>query len=115
MHEFSIAQSLLEAVLETAQQHGGGKVLVVRLRIGELRQVIGATLKDAFEMCAAGTLAERAALEIEWVPTVWRCRECGRDRPLNACDVTCVCGETAARMEGSDDLLVTSIDLDDEA
>jgi hydrogenase nickel incorporation protein HypA/HybF len=88
---------------------------VIRLRIGELRQVIEATLRDAFELCAAGTQAEGARLEIEWVFNTWRCSACGQARRLDD-DDGCPCGAAGAvdRMEGCDDLLLTSMDLEKE-
>ena len=115
MHEFSIARSLLDVVLEAAAEYEGARIKVIRLRIGELRQVIEFSLVEAFALCAAGTAAEGAELEIEWVPTVWRCSACGRTRSLAESDAGCSCGnpEATDRMEGCDDLLLTSLDLDE--
>ena len=114
MHELSIAQSLVDAVLSAAADYDAARVTVVRLRVGELRQLIEATLRDAFELCAAGTRAEGAKLEIEWVCNTWRCSACGRLRDLDD-DGGCPCGAADAvdRMEGCDDLLLTSVDLEE--
>ena len=116
MHELSIAHSMLETVLAAAAPYEGARVRVVRLRIGELRQVIGPTLMEAFSLCAEGTAAEDAMLAIDWVPTVWECRACGQTRPLDDEQTRCSCAESGAsdRLRGSDDLMVTSLDLDDE-
>jgi hydrogenase nickel incorporation protein HypA/HybF len=116
VHEFSIAQSLLEAALAAAAPYAEKRICVVRLRIGELRQIIASTLREAFALCAHGTAAEGARLEIEWVRTVWRCSICGRVRQADEPRDHCACGspEAVDRLEGSDDLLLTSMDLDDQ-
>ncbi len=115
MHELSIARSVLDTVLEVAAENGGGRVRKVGVRIGELRQVVKSTLVEAFALWAQGTAADGAVLEIEWVPTVWRCSACARTRPLDDGQGRCPCGSTEARdrLVGSDDLAVTSLDLDE--
>ncbi|MCP4246023.1 MAG: hydrogenase maturation nickel metallochaperone HypA [bacterium] len=112
MHEFAIAQSVLETVHGAAADHGGGRVRAVYLRIGELCQVVGPILTEAFAVASAGTAAEGASLKIDWVPTQWRCDVCGQCRPAGDGDDRCSCGATDDRLEGSDELLVTSLDLD---
>ncbi len=114
VHELSIAQSLLEASLEAAAPYAQSRVRVVRVRIGQLRQIIEGTLREAFALCAETTVAEGAKLEIEWLPTVWRCGACDRIRDVETAGV-CPCGDAEARdrLEGSDDLVLTSIDLDE--
>lgn len=61
MHEVAIAEGILEVVLEKA---AGEDVRRVRLRVGDDLRVSASALRSAFELVAAGTLAEGAALEI---------------------------------------------------
>jgi len=114
VHELSIAQSILDTAVAAAADHGGGRIQAVRLRIGGLCQVIGWTLTEAFAALAAGTAAEGAALEIDWVPTVWRCTACRQTRPADSDAAGCPCGRPSAadRLEGSNEMLVTSLDLE---
>lgn len=114
MHELTIAQAILDAVLGATAEHGGGRVRAIRLRIGELCQVIDWTLKEAFAILSSGTAAEGAELKIDWVPTVWRCTACERTRPADGEADRCPCGAppSADRLQGSDELLVTSMDLE---
>jgi hydrogenase nickel incorporation protein HypA/HybF len=59
MHELSIA----EAVVAIAERHAtGGRVAVVELAIGRLRQVVPSALSFAFELVAVGTPAEGRSL-----------------------------------------------------
>ncbi|MCS6950471.1 MAG: hydrogenase maturation nickel metallochaperone HypA [Armatimonadota bacterium] len=76
MHEFSIAEAIVHAAQEVAQAHGGGKVEAVRLRIGELRQVVPEALLFAFDVLKQETPLAEASLQWENVPARVRCREC---------------------------------------
>ena len=73
MHEFALAG----AVIDTAERHAGGRrVLLVRLRLGELRQVAPDSLAFYFEHVARGTLCDGAALEHELIPARLGCARC---------------------------------------
>ena len=81
MHELSLAG----AVIDTAERHAAGRrVLLIQLRLGELRQVVPESLAFYFEHVARGTLCEGATLEYETVPASLGCRECGATWPLTA-------------------------------
>ena len=77
MHEFSIAEALLEAALAVAESHHGQAVEGLHVRIGCLRQVVPEALLLAFDALTAGTLATGATLTWEEVPAQIRCRGCG--------------------------------------
>ena len=81
MHELSLAG----AVIDTAERHAAGRrVLLIQLRLGELRQVVPESLAFYFEHVARGTLCEGATLEYETVPATLGCTECGATWPLTA-------------------------------
>lgn len=79
MHEFSIADAIVRATQEVVQQNGGGKVEQVRLRIGELRQVVPDALLFAFDILKQDTPLSEASLEWETVPAQVRCKTCGTE------------------------------------
>ena len=112
MHELSIAQSLLESALAAAAEHRARRIAVVRVRIGGLRQIVEDSLRQAFALLAEGSIAERAGLEIDAVPTVWRCRICGAARAVETAEERCPCGSSDRAFEGNDDLLLTSLELE---
>ena len=116
MHELSIAQSLLDTVIAAAAEHGGKRISTVRLRIGGLRQVVEESLRQAFAILSEGSIAENAAVEIDWVRSVWRCTACSRTVEADETGEHCPCRGVQRSFEGSDDLLLTSLDLecDDE-
>jgi hydrogenase nickel incorporation protein HypA/HybF len=79
MHEMSIAQSLLEIILQESQTHQVMRVLSVALQVGELSAVETESLRFCFELVCQGTLVEGARLEIERVPVTCRCRDCNHE------------------------------------
>jgi hydrogenase nickel incorporation protein HypA/HybF len=76
MHEFGIAEPLLQAALEGAKAHGALAIEQVHVRIGRLRRVVPEALNCAFATLAKGTLAEGAALVWEEIPPRVCCRAC---------------------------------------
>jgi hydrogenase nickel incorporation protein HypA/HybF len=77
VHEMSIAQSLLEIVLEAGQQHQLKQVKTIRLQVGEMAAVVPESLTFCFNLISENTIAAGAELEIENIPVVARCSDCG--------------------------------------
>lgn len=77
MHEVSLMQNLLEVVETTARREGGGRVSLIRMRIGEMSGVSTDALDFAFEVLSRGTAAEGGRIEYERVTLSARCRGCG--------------------------------------
>lgn len=79
MHEFSIAQSLLNIVLEEAQRHGAARVSRVHVKVGAFSNVVVDSLRFSFDMIKEDTPAAEAELEVEEVPLRGLCRDCGAE------------------------------------
>lgn len=77
MHEMSLMQSALDVALEHAAGANAERIVSITLRVGEISSVIPEALTFAFECLREGTLASGAALNIESVPALCRCRTCG--------------------------------------
>ena len=91
MHELGITQEILEVITERA---GDRKVKRVVLEIGKLSCVLPDAIRFCFDLCAEGTIAEGAMLEIIQPPGRGRCRQCGTEFELEAVFARCVCGST---------------------
>ena len=77
MHELKIASDLSEIVLETARGAGLSKVTRVKIRFGQMIQIVPETFEFAFRETVRGTVAEGAGMEVEIINVKIRCRECG--------------------------------------
>lgn len=65
MHEFSLAQGLMQQLEDLAQQHGAYKICTVRVDIGTRSGIIVDSFSFGFEVLAKeNTLTTKAALEI---------------------------------------------------
>jgi len=114
VHEFAVAQSLLEIVEQEARPYSGARVTGITLRIGHLNTVVPDALRFAFEAITRGGIAEGAVLEIEEVPLTIRCHQC--DEVFTIDDPFMLC----PRCEGIDvellsgrELEITSMEIDD--
>ncbi len=90
MHELSIAQSLLDIVLQEAKRHGVERVIRVGVRVGAFSAVVPSALTFSFDLIKEGTVAAEAQLAIEEVPLTGRCQDCGQildnmDSPIADC------------------------------
>ena len=113
MHELSIAG----AIVGIASRHANGrKVTRVEVRVGHLRQVVPDSLDFAFELITKDTALEGAALVIEEVPARTDCRACGATGVLEAFPASCgTCGSLDVELIGGEELLVDSLELEEEA
>ncbi len=112
MHELSVAG----AVLETALAHAGGRrVSTVAVRVGAMRQVVGASLEFYFEIVARDTRAEGAELTLTHVSTELSCRDCDRrwspEIPAFRCPD---CGGADVAILAGEELEVDYIEVEEE-
>lgn len=77
MHELSLAEAVVSALLKMCEEEKWGAVKKVCLRVGALRQVFPDMLEFAFGTLVKDTPLSDAALVIEDVPLTQRCGECG--------------------------------------
>ena len=68
MHETRLCLSLVALAEEALGRAGGSRILRLRLEVGALSGVVPEALAGAFPICAAGTPAAGAALDIDRTP-----------------------------------------------
>jgi hydrogenase nickel incorporation protein HypA/HybF len=110
MHELSICSSIADI---TTRHSAGRTVVVINMRIGQLRQIVPDTLVYCWELVSADTPLARSRISVDYITARIRCRSCQQvtdvgEVPLLACDgsdVEVVSGEK---------FLITSLELADE-
>jgi hydrogenase nickel incorporation protein HypA/HybF len=108
MHELAIAESVVSSVLERT---GDRPVSVVRLRVGGLAGVVPEALDFCFELAAAGTPLDGAALEIVEERGRAHCRSCAADFDLVDAILLCGCGSADVELLSGRELSVTSVEV----
>lgn len=68
MHETKLCLSLLDLARSRLEETGGGRILALRIEVGEQCGVSAEAVEASFPICAAGTPAEGAELRVERVP-----------------------------------------------
>jgi hydrogenase nickel incorporation protein HypA/HybF len=110
VHELSIAESVVRIAVAHAD---GARVAQVHVQAGHLRQVVPSALAFAFELCAQGTPAEGAELELEEIPVAVACRACGEDGEPEGFPLTCPgCGGFDLEIVRGEELVVASLELE---
>lgn len=72
----AIASDILDVALRTALEHNAGRVLTIKVLIGEMAGVEPEALQFCFETLAEGTVAAAATLTMERTPLTGFCRQC---------------------------------------
>jgi hydrogenase nickel incorporation protein HypA/HybF len=81
MHEYSLAENLIQSILETlGAEHVDSSEAVKELtiRVGVLELHSEESFRQAFKMRSTGTLLEKAKLNLEIIPGSICCEACDR-------------------------------------
>ncbi len=115
MHELSVMEGVLNVVLKHARQNGVQRVLAVRLRVGEMTDLVDEWMQRYFDYLSEKTVAAGAVLKIERTPVVFQCESCGTDYPVNlreARDPSCpACGGIKARLKSGREFFIKNIEV----
>jgi hydrogenase nickel incorporation protein HypA/HybF len=112
VHELGLTQEIVEIACGEALKSGpGARVSRVVVEVGMLAAVLPEALAFCFELCAEGTAAEGAALEIARVPGRGRCRDCGAGVALEKPFGTCACGGHDLAWLSGDELKVKALEI----
>jgi hydrogenase nickel incorporation protein HypA/HybF len=112
MHELSLAHSLIEQILATAEAENAAQVLRVVVAIGPYSGVDKKAFEFAFPFAADGTAADGAELVIEDVPATIDCNMCHAATPAAPTQLVCSrCGSNRVDITGGHAFLVREIEL----
>jgi len=108
-----IVSGILTASVETAARENATRINEIRVRVGELTEIVDDALHFAFEALTPGTLAEGAALVVERVPGRSVCAECRTSFTHGRFDVECPeCGSYFCQLVEGRELEIVDIDID---
>ncbi len=113
MHELSMIHALLETIREQAAADHFSRVHRVALEVGALRCVEIAALEFCFEVAAAGTSAEGAALEITEVLAEGQCAGCDKNFSVSSPLCQCpFCGAWDLAISGGDQIAIRELEVE---
>jgi hydrogenase nickel incorporation protein HypA/HybF len=114
MHEFGIANSILDAVRAESRLRSDVMVRKVGLRLGEAAGVDPDSLGFCFDALVQGTDLDPLTLEIEMAPLRHECPRCRREFPVNDFDFSCpTCGDARTVRKGGFELDLAYMEVEE--
>jgi hydrogenase nickel incorporation protein HypA/HybF len=108
MHELAITESIVAAV---AERMGDTPIRRLKVEIGRLSGVVPDAVRFCFELAAAGTTLEGAALEIDELPGRVRCRSCGVEFDTDDVIAICMCGGVGGEAVRGAELRIREVEV----
>ena len=116
MHETGVCRSIVETVEEHAIMNHAKRVIEVRIKLGEVHDVVPEILCGAFEWMSRGTVVEGAKMVIERVPFTVECEDCGTIYRLDSNDQRTwdcpTCGKRHYPLHAGREFLIDSIQVE---
>lgn len=114
MHELGIAASILDCVQDEAVRRPGSHISKVGIQVGELSGVDADALQFGFECLVKDSDFEPLSLDIEFIPRVQRCPQCGGEFRMTEYDPQCpTCGEFATQCISGEQLDIVYMEVDE--
>jgi hydrogenase nickel incorporation protein HypA/HybF len=109
----SIAQSVLDIAFGEMEKNASAGVRKIKISIGEFSGVVKEALEFAFDVLKPETPAAKAAIEIEVLPMIAKCMECGEfECSINDLNLFCpTCGRVGF-ITGGREMTVDYLDLE---
>lgn len=111
MHELGLCDAIvkmMDGILEQERMEGANKIV---LEIGEISGVEAHFMEDSWIAVTARTKYEDTELQIEMVPGIARCLDCGEECRAVTCNLRCpLCGSVKLAPISGTDMTIKSIE-----
>lgn len=112
MHELSLAQNIVEIVEQHLRSGGHVHVKSVRVKVGEMANVVPESLTFCFDAVIEGTPLDGSHLEIEKIPMSCLCRHCREEFEPRGHAFHCPgCGSQEVEIVSGMELNIVGIEL----
>ena len=115
MHEYSIVEGVLDSVIPAAEKAGADRIVCVRLRVGDMTEVVQESLDFMWGICCEqrGPMVEGCRLEVEYVYPRSACLKCGHEFEHDRFHLKCPeCGSASTMLLSGRELDIASMDVD---
>ena len=113
MHEFSIAQNILETALTEAEKHNGKRICALGVKLGRASHIEPESLEFCLKAVAKGTIAEQAKIKIKPLELTVKCRECGHIFSVQGNGLSCTsCGSENLEVLTGSEVFLESLVVD---
>jgi hydrogenase nickel incorporation protein HypA/HybF len=108
MHELSITQSIVDAVVD---RMGDDRIVRVRLEVGKLSGVVVDSVRFCFDLVAEGTTLQGAELEVVQGTATARCRRCAAEFEVTDLLAICRCGGMELDVLSGQELMIKEVEV----
>ena len=116
MHELSIAEAIISAVVRERDDRNLTQISTVGVRVGALSGVLPDALRFSFETAVEGTSLAAASLSIDCVPARGQCRDCTQRFEVDECCFRCPsCGSDQIEVLSGWELDIAYLEVSEES
>ncbi len=110
MHELGVISAMVKTIEEIIHEQGYTEVHKLVLEVGELSGIVPHYMDVCYPAAVYKTFMEHSVLELETIPGMVRCRECGREFNAVAQDFLCPsCGSQDMEILSGNDVMIKEI------
>lgn len=110
MHELGIISSMVKTIEQIVHEQGLTKVQKLVLEVGELSGVVPRYMEECYPAAVYKTFMQDTELELETVPGIVHCRNCGREFNAMQQDFVCPeCGSQDLEILAGNDVIIKEI------
>ena len=114
MHELSIATEIIKVISEHMTDYPDSRVEIIKLAVGEYSGVEPEALRMAFPFAAENSPAEGSELEIQMIPAILKCLDCGENTNGIGMMFCSMCGSRNIEFVSGKELEIISFEISDD-
>lgn len=113
MYEFSLTNSVNNAVQRLCKQTGWKKVRRIMVKVGGMRKVNPELMAFIFAAVSKDTPAEGALLSVMMLPVTLKCYSCGKIVTREDTELVCpLCGSSNVQILSGHELAIESLEVE---
>jgi len=113
MHELSVTQSILDIVLQHANQAHASKVTNIYLVIGDLSTIVDDSVQFYWDIISKDTIAVDAKLQFRRIHTQFECLDCYKQYQPDGDSILCPhCGSAHIKVLSGEEFYLEAIDVE---
>jgi hydrogenase nickel incorporation protein HypA/HybF len=112
MHEFSIAENIIEIIKQTVRASDLEKISSVKITFGKMSNVMPEALHSAYKLLIEDTPLSNSYLSLENSPLIVKCNNCGSIHVVDDFIFNCRdCSSSNLTVDGGDEMRISNITL----
>ncbi|HEX2946853.1 MAG TPA: hydrogenase maturation nickel metallochaperone HypA [Clostridia bacterium] len=113
MHEYAVTRNIVDIAVKEAEAAGAGRILTIKLVIGDLASIIDESVSMYFDIISKDTIAEGAKLVFKRMPALFLCKSCGREfqKPRSGFDCP-FCGGEGRLTDAGREFYIESLEVE---